>query len=259
MERYALIGRKLGHSWSKEIHERYFALTGKCAVYEMVELEPDELPSAFERFSAEGFRGVNVTIPYKTDTMPLMDELSDEVERISALNTVSFANGKKIGYNSDYHGLAESFDRFGVEIAGRDVVLLGTGGASRAVDAICRDRGCKSLTYVSRTGGDGRLDYPAYEMRNDGEVLINCTPVGMFPNTGVSPVKRVTPFSAVVDLIYNPIRTELLRLAEEAGALTVNGLCMLVYQAIYSQAVWNGVPFEREIAAKIYEEMRKQM
>lgn len=254
MEKFALIGRRLSHSWSQPIHAQYFHLMGMDASYELLETGPDGLAGLVSRLQAQGYRGVNVTIPYKVDMMALVDAVSPEAAAIGALNTVKFGQTLS-GYNTDYSGLEQTLRRFGIDVAGQNVILLGTGGVSRAAAALCRDKGCASLTYVSREKRPGMLTYAEYAGMKKSGVLINCTPVGMYPDTARSPVADVTGFSAVVDLIYNPVKTRLLQLAEQAGAIAVNGLYMLVAQAVCSQGIWNHVQIEQDVVDKIYQSM----
>ena len=253
MEKYALLGRKLSHSWSQPIHERYFQLMGMEASYELLEVEPERLADTVKSMRQEGYRGTNVTIPYKVDMMGLVDTVSPEAASIGALNTVKFCDMS--GYNTDYFGLEQTLQQFGIDVRSQTVVLLGTGGVSRAVAALCRDKGCNNLAFVSREKKENAITYAEYEgMRHEG-ILINCTPVGMYPHMDDSPVTDVTGFSAVIDLIYNPIETRLLEMAKASGAAAVNGLYMLVAQAVCAQAIWNERDVERDIVDAIYQTM----
>lgn len=253
MEKYALLGRKLSHSWSKPIHEQYFRLMGMDASYELLEVEPGNLSSLIASMRRHGYKGANVTIPYKVDMMAVVDTISPEAAAIGALNTVKF--GDMSGYNTDYFGLEQTLLVSGIDVAGQNVVLLGTGGVSRAVAALCRDKECKNLTFVSREKKENAVTYAEYEKMQHTGILINCTPVGMYPHMDDSPVADVTGFSAVVDLIYNPVETRLLQMAKASGAAAVNGLYMLVAQAVCAQAIWNERDVEQDIIDAIYRGM----
>lgn len=253
MEKYALLGRKLSHSWSQPIHEQYFKLMGMDASYELLEVEPENLAHLAARMRQDGYKGANVTIPYKVDMMGLVDTVSAEAQTIGALNTVKFDDLS--GYNTDYFGLEQTLLQFGIDLQSQNVVLLGTGGASRAVSALCRDKGCRSLTYVSREKKDNTITYAEYAQTAHDGILINATPVGMYPVVDNSPVADVSGFCAVVDLIYNPVQTRLLQMAKAAGCAAVNGLYMLVAQAVCAQAIWNHTAVEREIIEQIYQTM----
>ena len=260
MKKLGLIGEKLGHSYSKIIHERYFEIAKKDGyTYDLIEIPKGEL---FEKMKdiAKEYDGINVTIPYKLDVMEFLNYISPEAQKIGAVNTVKFTSEGAYGYNSDYFGLKSTFRDNGIEIAGKEVVILGTGGASKAALAVCDDMCAKSITFV--TSGSKTVDgYKTidYTKPIEGDVLINCTPVGMYPKAGVSPIDNLYEgFGAVVDMIYNPSETELMKQGRSIGAITVNGLNMLVSQAIYSQAIWNEEEVDTQAVKTILEEMKKE-
>ena len=260
MKKLGLIGEKLGHSYSKIIHERYFDIAGKSGyTYDLIEIPKGELLKEMKRISKE-YQGINVTIPYKLDVMEFIDEISPEATKIGAVNTIKFTDKGTFGYNSDYFGFRSTLENYNVEIEGKDVVILGTGGASKAALAVCEDMGAKSITFVT----SGSKEVPGYKTIDytqtiKGHVLINCTPVGMYPKAGVSPIEILDPaFNAVVDMIYNPTVTELMKQGEEIGAITVNGLNMLVAQGIYSEAIWNDEEVDNVAVQTIFEEMKKE-
>lgn len=257
MKKLGLIGEKLGHSYSKIIHERYFEIAKKEGyTYDLIEIPKGEL---FEKMKdiAKEYDGINVTIPYKLDVMEFLNYISPEAQKIGAVNTVKFTSEGAYGYNSDYFGLKSTFEDNGIEIAGKEVVILGTGGASKAALAVCEDMGAKSITFV--TSGNKTVEgyrTLTYADAVKGDVLINCTPVGMYPKVGVSPIENLEPgFSAVVDMIYNPTVTELMKQGRSIGAITVNGLNMLVSQAIYSEAIWNEEEVDTQAVKTILEEL----
>lgn len=258
MAKYGLIGGKLGHSFSLGIHERYFAAIGEESTYELVETPAENLRATLERFVNEGYRGINVTIPHKKAVMDFLDEIAPEAESIGAVNTIKFENGIMSGYNTDYYGFGRTLDKYGVKISGKRVYILGTGGAANAVSAYCRDKGAEVI-FVSRTPSDGAISYAELKEVEPGGVMINCTPVGMYPDMDASPVSSTEGFDSVVDLIYNPMKTKLLSDAESRGIKAVNGLYMLVAQAIYAEAIWHGTDFDEAVIDDIYEQMVKVM
>mgnify|MGYP002752831166 CR=1 FL=1 len=220
---YGLLGRKLGHSWSVPIHEEL-----GCVGYRLIELEPSELAPFLRR---ENIGGLNVTIPYKRDVMPLCDEIDPVARKIGSVNTlVRREDGKLWGYNTDIDGFAYMARRAGVELAGRKVVILGSGGASLTAQAAARREGAREIVVISRSGENnyGNLDRHA-----DAEIVVNTTPVGMYPNTGAAPVdlSAFPRCKGVLDVIYNPRRTALLMQAEALGIPCSDGLPMLVAQA----------------------------
>ncbi len=216
-----LIAKKLGHSFSKPIHN---ALADYS--YEYKELEENELQDFFTK---KEFAGLNVTIPYKRAVMEFLDEISEEAEKIGAVNTIVNKDGKLIGYNTDYYGFCYEIKESGADIKDKDVVVLGNGGASKTVVCVCADMGAKSV----RTVTSAELRAGEVEKYYDAHVVVNATPVGMYPNTGVSVVdiNKFTKCEAVLDLIYNPSKTQLILDAEKRGIKTANGLGMLVAQA----------------------------
>ena len=219
-----LIGKKLSHSFSPQIHSELADYS-----YSLFELAEDELGGFL---TSRNFDALNVTIPYKKAVIPYLDEISDEALRIGAVNTVVKAeNGALRGDNTDYYGLFHTLKSSGIKTQGKSVLILGTGGASLTAKCVCEDLGAKKISFLSRTG---EINYEnVYDVCRDTEVVINCTPVGMYPHNGASPIelKRLPLCRGVVDLIYNPAKTKLLLEAEELGIPAANGLYMLVAQA----------------------------
>lgn len=227
MAGYGLIGERLGHSFSPQVH-RFFADYD----YRLIELAPEALaPFLRER----AFSGVNVTIPYKRAVMPLCDALSDEAARIGSVNTIVNDGGRLTGYNTDYYGLRRMAEAAGIPFSGRKALILGSGGAARTALAAARDLGAREALLVSRRGcGPDTVDYEtACRAHADADVLINATPVGMFPEAGAAPVDlaRFPACRGVLDLVFNPLRTALLLMAKDRGIPCANGLGMLVSQA----------------------------
>jgi len=260
MKRFALIGEKLGHSYSKLIHERYFELSSKVDyTYDLIEIPVENLKEEFIRISQE-YDGVNVTIPYKMEVMKLLSWLSPEVQKIGAVNTIMFTKDGAKGYNTDYYGFKSTLEVNNIEITGKNIVIAGTGGASKAVLAVCEDMNANKITFVSTSSNRvSNYDVLTYEDKIEGDVFVNCTPVGMFPKVGISPLKYIDKsFGAVVDLIYNPSVTELMNMAEKNGIKAINGLYMLVSQAMHSETLWNGENVTKGITDTIYTELKTQ-
>ncbi len=213
-----LIAKKLGHSYSKLIHNALSSYN-----YDYKELSEEEL-SFF--FAEKDFDALNVTIPYKQAVIKYLDYVSPEAKKIGAVNTVVNHGGRLCGYNTDYYGFMYQLKEAGAELLGKDVVILGRGGAAKTVECVCRDMGAKFVRMLTRDDSDITPFYSA-------EIVINATPVGMFPNTGESAVDitKFTKCEAVLDLIYNPAKTKLILDAKRMGIKTANGLGMLVAQA----------------------------
>ena len=221
-EIFGLIGRKLGHSDSAIIHDRF-----GLKEYRLFEIEPDEIESFL---NTPGLKGLNVTIPYKRDVIPFMDELTEEAKAVGSVNTIVFKNGRKIGHNTDVYGLYYMAKRAGIDFMNKKAVVFGSGGASRAVVYAAKKMGAREVVVVSRTGEN---NYENLHLHQDADILVNATPVGMYPNpegAAVDPA-RFQNAKGCMDLVYNPRLTDFLRLSKQAGKIAVNGLSMLVAQA----------------------------
>ena len=248
---YGLLGRKLGHSWSVPIH----AALG-CAGYRLYELEPEKL-TAFLRRTDIG--GLNVTIPYKRDVMPLCDEIDPAAADIGSVNTlVRGADGKLRGYNTDIDGFCYMARRAGIGFAGKKVVVLGSGGASLTAQAAARREGAQEITVISRSGPD---NYGNLDRHGDAEIVVNTTPVGMYPGNGAAPVdlSAFPRCEGVLDVIYNPRRTALLLQAEALGIPCCDGLPMLVAQAKTAEERFFGKPISDEENERILSQLRREM
>lgn len=227
--KYCLIGEKLGHSYSVIIHEK--------RGYDYI-LRPIER-NALCDFCKEDWDGFNITIPYKKDIMQWLDFVSDDAKEIGAVNTVKRENGKLFGYNTDLGGLKYTFDRIGVSLNNQNVLVLGSGGASKVAVALAKKEGARSVNIVSRTGD---INYQnVYEKVPFATVIINTTPVGMFPNADDSPISLdgFENLIAVVDAIYNPYQTKLLIQAQRKKLKFSNGLPMLVEQGLIAEDIWS--------------------
>lgn len=229
-----LLGEHLSHSFSPLIHS-YLADYS----YGIFEIPPSELEAFVKCGELDAF---NVTIPYKKDVIPFLDVISDEAKAIGAVNLVIRKNGKLYGYNTDYFGFEYMLDSSGIDVSGKKVLVFGTGGAAVTVCSVLKDKKAGSVVSVSR--GDNRADF--LSLHHDAAVIVNATPVGMYPNNRKLLVD-IEPFSsleAVLDIVYNPMRTELMLRAEEKGITTVGGLSMLVAQAVKGAELFTEEGFE---------------
>ena len=228
---YGLLGERLGHSFSPQIHRD---LAGYD--YQLLPTPPEAVEDLFAR---RAFQGLNVTIPYKRTVMPLCDEIDPRAAAIGAVNTVVNRNGRLTGYNTDIDGFLYMARRAGVDMAGKKVVILGSGGTSRTARAAAGELGAREIVTVSRRGED---NYQNLSRHADAQVLVNTTPVGMYPNWGQSPVslESFPALEGVLDVVYNPLRTALLLQAEERGLPRSCGLPMLVAQAKRAAELFTG-------------------
>ena len=245
-----LLGRKLGHSYSPQIH----GLLGDYS-YELFEKEPEELAS----FLRDGdFSGINVTIPYKKDVIPYLDELSPAARKIGSVNTiVRRPDGSLFGHNSDYFGFVSLVNHSGIAVEGKKVLVLGSGGTSNMVVTALTDLGAAPVV-ISRSGEN---NYGNLHLHADASVIINATPVGMYPNIGVSPIglNRFPKLEGVLDVIYNPAKTKLLLDAESLGIPHENGLWMLVAQAKEASEYFTGKKLPDSCIEKIHGILSRQM
>ena len=219
---YGLIGGRLGHSYSKPIHE---ALAGYD--YRLCPLPTPEEAHAFMR--ARDFKAINVTIPYKELVMPYCDVIDDAARAIGSVNTIVNKNGRLEGHNTDFAGFTCLLRRNGISLRGKTVMLLGTGGTQKTVLAVARAEGAAQAVLVSRRRTGNAITYEEAARRADVQVIVNTSPVGMYPNNGecLVALENYPRLEAVLDVIYNPFRTALLQQAEARGLPAVNGMLML--------------------------------
>ena len=246
--RCGLIGNKLGHSFSPLIHSRLADYS-----YDLIELAEDEVESFVKDTALDAF---NVTIPYKKTVMPFLDVISPEALAIGAVNTVVRKDGKLYGYNTDYYGFSRMLDILDTDVEGRKTVVFGTGGAATTVCAVLHDKGVSELVSVSSKNNTPEFLAP----HRDAEIIVNTTPVGMFPKNGVSPL-NLDDFphcKGVLDVIYNPSKTRLLLDAEARGIKHVGGLPMLVAQAIQAFELFTGDSAEYGECERITELIESQ-
>ena len=226
--KFCLIGEKLSHSYSAKIH----GLSGLN--YSLVELKKEKLPEFVKECEYDGF---NVTIPYKKEIMKYLDRVSEQAARVGAVNTVVKKNGRLFGYNTDVGGLDYTLRRKNIDLKGKNAVVLGSGGASATATALCKYKEAASVTVVGRNSA---FNYGNCYSLSNTEIIINATPVGMYPKNGdcIIEPQNFKNLSAAVDCIYNPFETEFMYRAKKAGAVVSGGLPMLVEQALLAQDIW---------------------
>jgi shikimate dehydrogenase len=267
MNALGLIGERLGHSLSPQIHKKVFEKLNLNASFSLYEIKPENIGMAVQALKVLGIKGVNVTIPYKEILMEQLDVISEEAKGIVAINTIKIEQDKTIGYNTDYFGFGELLIRNEVQVEGRTFAVLGTGGASKAVVQYIKDKKAGKIYIVSRDKEAALTKYPEYsclsyselEQLEDIEVIINTTPVGMYPKVGFSPIGDtvIQKCNTVVDIVYNPLETELLKRAKSLGKKTVDGLYMLIAQGIKAEEIWLERELSYDIGEELYEELSK--
>lgn len=260
-KRYALIGEKLSHSLSSKIHGLFFQIAGIDAVYEHIEIPSHMLTVILKQLKKDGFNGINVTIPYKTDIMASLNTVSSIADRVGAVNTIEIGEEFR-GYNTDYFGFGRSLEYYNFDIRNKSCAVLGSGGSSKAAISYLEDSGTAEIAIVTRDTKAAEIKFPGKSLiqlkefsAKDYDLIINATPVGMYPIIGASPISKEQLYGAsfVFDLIYNPEETLLLKYAKELGIPCANGLYMLVAQAISAQEIWQGVSYEQDIINNIYD------
>lgn len=247
---YGLIGEKLGHSFSKEIHEKLADYT-----YDLCPLTKEEFNDFMKK---KDFKSINVTIPYKRDVIPYLESMDDSARAIGAVNTIVNRDGKLYGYNTDMPGFIYMVNKNNITIKDKKVVVLGNGGAAQAIKAAVRKLEAAEMIVVDVLLTEGVISYEeCFEKHTDAEIIINTSPVGMFPNVDASPVD-LTHFpkcGAVLDVIYNPLTTKLVAQARELGMIGVTGLEMLVAQAKYAVEIFLDTKIDESEIDCIYREM----
>ena len=247
--KFGLLGRKLGHSYSPMI----FDLMGGYR-YDLFEREPEGIEDLLRNTD---FDGINVTIPYKKEVLQYLDEIDPLALRLGAVNTIVKRNGKLFGYNSDYYGFRSMVLKTRIDVAGKKVLVLGSGGASVTVQAVLEDLGARVI-IISRTGEN---NYGNLSLHRDASMIVNTTPLGMYPNNGASALElsNFPELEGVLDLIYNPARTQLLLDCEKYGIPGFNGLWMLVAQAKQSAEWFLDTQLPDSLVSQIHRKLRDKM
>lgn len=250
---YGLIAERLGHSFSKEIHARLADYD-----YELKELKTLEELDAFMR--AKDFKAINVTIPYKENVIPYLDEIDSVALEIGAVNTIVNKNGRLYGYNTDFVGMKAMCEYAGISMLGKKVLILGSGGTSKTSLAVARAMGASEIYQVSRKKSAFAIDYDeAYSLHSNAQIIINTTPCGMYPEicgTAID-LSRFDRLEGAVDAVYNPLKTDFYLAAERQGAKAVCGLYMLVAQAVFACERFLGKRFDGGITEKVYKDILK--
>ncbi len=251
MMEYGLIGEKLGHSFSKEIHTEYFGLD-----YCLKELRPQEVADFLKK---REFKGINVTIPYKQTVMPYLDSVSKVAEKIGAVNTIINNGGKLEGYNTDFLGLKNMIEKSGISLRDKNVLILGGGATSKTAFAVAEECGALKITRVSRKESNHTVSYAKAKEMTETQVVINTTPVGMYPKIDESLI-NISDFpilEGVFDAIYNPLCSRLVADAKKCGITACGGLYMLVSQAVFAAELFTKTDIPNKKIDSIYNEIYK--
>ncbi len=247
MKKYGCIGKKLTHSFSKEIHAKLADYE-----YELIELTEEEINPFFEK---KDFEAINVTIPYKQTVIPHLDSVSAVAERIGAVNTIVNKYGKLCGFNTDYYGMKALIEKIGIDLQGKKVLILGTGGTSKTARVLAEDLGASNILTVSRSKKENCITYEeAMSQHADANVIINTTPSGMYPDCDSKPIdiSAFVALEGVVDAVYNPLSTNLVLEAKRKGMKAEGGLYMLVMQAVVAVEKFLDIKISKETADSVF-------
>lgn len=249
--KYGLIGEKLGHSFSKTIHEKIADYT-----YEIKEIKREDLDLFLEE---KDFIGINVTIPYKSDVIPYLDYIEPIAEKIGAVNTIVNREGKLYGYNTDFYGMKMLIEKSGFDYKGKKVLIFGTGGTSKTAGAVAESLGAAEIIKVGRRE---KVNYEnVYSLHGDADYIINTTPIGMYPdNEGcIVDLTRFKNLKGITDAVYNPLKTRLCQNGEQLGIKSETGLYMLIFQAVLAVEKFIGESLDKtRLADEIYSEILKE-
>ena len=270
MKIFGLIGEKLGHSLSPQIHQSLFEKLDMDARYNLFSISKENVNMAVSSLKTLGISGANITIPYKETLMEQVDFISDEARKIGAINTILVKDNKSYGYNTDYYGFKKMLLREGITFKGKEFYVLGSGGASKAIIHLLLDEGASKVYMVSRDKisasekfKDINMEFFNYEDMKDikkSHAIINTTPCGMYPNIDSTAVSKdiFNRFEVACDIVYNPEETRFLKEAKDCGIKTVKGLYMLVAQAIKAEEIWNDIIIDEKIEEDIFLEISKK-
>ena len=271
---YALIGHPISKSLSPEIHNYSFEKNDINARYLALDVAEDSLEKAIEGIRHLGIDGINVTIPHKVNIIKYLDGLDEEAQLLGAVNTVKNESGKLIGYNTDGKGFVNVLKDKNIAIKDKTIAILGAGGAARAISMILAKEEIKRIVIFNRTLEKAKsiieeikdkfpevqclyekLDTENFDFK-DVDILINCTSIGMYPNSEQSPIdpKILSKDAVVCDIVYKPLETKLLKEAKKCGQTTIGGLNMLIYQGILSEEIWLDRKIDKGIVIEWFKE-----
>ncbi len=272
MNKFALIGYPLGHSLSSQIHEKLFELAGIEAEYKLTEIKPEDLKSQYDYLKS--LKGFNITIPHKIAIIDFCDELSEGAARYGSVNCVKIDGDKKIGFNTDVLGFVKSVEKLGASLNSK-VCLLGCGGVGRMMAIEAAFQGAELTLAVRKEdipvaeGIKAEIEklLPSemvsviglWEMKGNYDLVVNATPVGMYPKTEFSPLEKsqLKGVKYLFDAIYNPVETTLVKYARELSIKAANGMDMLVLQAAAAHEIWDKSKYEQEDIVKLISDMEK--
>ena len=258
MKKFGLLGKKLTHSLSPLLHKTFFEELRIEAEYKLYEVDETEIDNFKNDMLENSIEGVNITVPYKKVFLDKLDHISDEAKEIGAINLLYIKDNKFYGDNTDYYGFKYTLEKNQVDVRNKKIAIIGKGGASASVYKVLKDMEAKDISFYFRKDKISKIEFPKDIA---GDIIINTTPVGMYPNVNDSLLdeKILKKFKVAIDLIYNPLETKFLREAKEYGLKTINGMDMLIEQALKTDEILHNIVLSAELRKKIIKNIEKKV
>ena len=258
MRKFGLLGKKLSHSLSPLLHSIFFEEMGIEAEYKLYEVAEHEIDNFKNYMFENSIEGVNITVPYKKAFLDKLDFISDEAKEIGAINLLYIKENKFYGDNTDYYGFKQTLLTNQIEPSGKKIAIIGRGGASASVYKVLKDMGAEDIAFYFRKDKLSKIEFPE-DMT--GDIIINTTPVGMYPNIEDNIVDEqiLKKFNIAIDLIYNPLETKFLKIARENGLKTINGMEMLIGQALKTDEILYDIVLSNQLREKIIKKIIKKV
>ena len=256
MRKFGLLGKKLSHSLSPLLHNTFFEDMGLKDEYKLYEVDEAEINNFKNYMLENSIEGVNITVPYKKIFLDKLDYISDEAKEIGAINLLYIKDNKFYGDNTDYYGFKYTLEKNQVDVKNKKVIIIGKGGASASVYKVLKDMGAEDITFYFRKDKLSKIEFPE---NTAGDIIINTTPVGMYPFIQDSLVNKeiLKNFKIAIDLIYNPLETRFLRESRECGLKTINGMDMLIEQALKTDEILHNIVLSTQLKKKIRKKIKK--
>lgn len=254
MIKIGLLGEKLSHSLSPILHKIILKNLNIQAEYVLYEVSKEDIINFKEYMQTNNIKGVNITIPYKKIFIDKLNSLSNEAKEIGAINLLYIKDNKYFGANTDYYGFMQTLVLNNIDVKNKKVAVIGRGGASASVSKVLKDMRAGEIIFCFRKDKNSKVDFSKI---SKGDIIINTTPVGMYPNIdeSIADENIIKKFKVAIDLIYNPIETKFLKLAKENGLVAINGMDMLIEQAIKTDEIL----FEKEISEMMKNKIREEI
>jgi len=258
MRKFGLLGKKLSHSLSPLLHKTFFEDIGLKDEYKLYEVDETEIDNFKNYMLENSIEGVNITVPYKKTFLDKLDSISDEAKAIGAINLLYIKDNKFYGDNTDYYGFKYTLIKNDVDVKNKKIAIIGKGGASASVHKVLKDMGAEDITFYFRKDKLSEIEFPEDMV---GDIIINTTPVGMYPNIedNIVDEKILKNFEIAIDLIYNPLETKFLKIARENGLKTINGVDMLIEQALKTDEILYDIVLSNQLREKIIKKIIKRV